>query len=82
MDPSSWSWPSVPAVPTPGCPYPRTFNQQPEDPVATQEGDCGHGGLTCVAASGIKSDGAERERGPVPQGYRVLWGREERRGGM
>lgn len=59
MDLSHRSWPLTPTTPTSVGPYPRTFDQQLEGPSATKEGDRGHGGLTCVGASGIKGDGAE-----------------------
>lgn len=60
---------------------PQTLDQQLEASGATKDGDRGHGGLTRVGASGIEGDGAEGERGAVPQGYRVLGGERKRRSG-
>lgn len=63
------------------CSRPQTLDQQLEAPGATKDGDRGRGGLTRVGAGGIEGDGAEGERGVVPQGYRVLGGERKSRSG-
>lgn len=72
MDPSHFSCSPTPtaALPlSPTKPAPsRTLDQQLEALGAAEEGDGGHGGLTDVGARRIEGDGAQRERGAVPQG--------------
>lgn len=59
MDLSHWSWPLIPIVPIPACPYPQTFNQQLEGLSATEEWDCGHRRFTYVGASRIEGNEVE-----------------------